>query len=70
MVKQTMSEKTASKRHRWKSLDANLQSIQTWRCIKCDLLKTTQYDSDNLYEMRGGRSWQRFAPPCPPDEDE
>jgi hypothetical protein len=58
------------KRHRWKSLDCYLERVQTWRCIKCDLLKITEYDSDNLYKMRGdGRTWYRFAPPCPPPDE-
>jgi hypothetical protein len=61
-------EPTAGKRHRWKSLDTYLPN-KHWRCIRCDLLKETEYDSDNLYSMRDGRTWHRFAPPCPPDAE-
>jgi hypothetical protein len=65
------------KRHRWKSLDTYLPN-KNWICTSCGLLKVAEYDSDNLYRMparktaaktRNERTWYRFAPPCPPDEE-
>jgi hypothetical protein len=55
------------KRHRWKSLDTYLPN-KNWECTQCGLHKVTEYDSDNLYTMRDGRTLYRFAPPCPPSD--
>jgi hypothetical protein len=65
--KQRLARRLPRKRHRWKSLDTYLPN-KNWECTQCGLHKITEYDSDNLYMMRDGRTWHRFAPPCPPPD--
>jgi hypothetical protein len=58
---------TLRRRHRWEAYGDHFYSgAKTWHCIRCGLQRITRYDSDNLYIMNGVRTWQRFAPPCPP----
>jgi len=54
-------------KHRWKATsDHFYPGPKDWRCIKCGLGKTTDYECKPEYYW-GGRTWWRFAPPCPPD---
>jgi hypothetical protein len=60
---------TASKRHRWKATsDHFYPGPKYWHCIQCGLLKVTEWECKPAYSMRDGRTWHRFAPPCPPGE--
>jgi hypothetical protein len=60
--------KMASRRHRWKSMDSHVApGPKYWRCVKCDLHKRTEWEEKPEYYEPGGRTWKRFAPPCPPE---
>jgi hypothetical protein len=57
-----------AKRHRWKSTSGHFYSgPKFWHCIKCDLQKVTEYECEPTYHWRDGRTWRRFALPCPPE---
>jgi hypothetical protein len=56
------------KRHRWKPTDDHFNpGPKYWRCIKCGLQKVTEYEEKPTYHWHDGRTWRRFAPPCPPE---
>jgi hypothetical protein len=56
------------KRHRWETTgDHWYPGPKGWRCVQCGLLKVTEWQEKPLYRMPDGRTWHRFAPPCPPD---
>jgi hypothetical protein len=57
------------KRHRWKANISYKFREPNWVCVQCGLLRDTSCGSGGTleyYEMGGGRTWYRFAPPCPP----
>jgi hypothetical protein len=55
------------KRHRWKAThDHFYPGPKYWECIQCGLQKITEWEEKPRYSMRDGRTWYRFAPPCPP----
>jgi hypothetical protein len=55
------------KRHRWEAVsDHFYPGPKSWRCIRCDLQKTTEWECKPEYRMPDGRTWHRFAPLCPP----
>jgi hypothetical protein len=60
-----------SKRHRWEpTSDHFYPGSKYWRCIKCGLKKTTEWEEKPTYRWHDGRTlktWKRFAPPCPPE---
>ena len=56
-----------SMRHRWKLTSNDPKAPQC--CIKCGLLRLEEYNCLRLY-WKGGRRWKRFAPPCPPPQEE
>ena len=59
-----------TKRHRWEPIGNHFYSPRQWRCIKCGLQRLTEYDADNeYYHHQGNRTWIRFAPTCPPEEE-
>jgi hypothetical protein len=54
-------------RHRWEATHNHFYpGPKYWRCIHCDLLKVTEWEEKPEYRARDGRTWHRFAPPCPP----
>jgi hypothetical protein len=59
------------KRHRWKATHDHFYSgPKYWQCIQCGLCKMTEWEEKPVYGMPGGgRTWHRFAPPCPPPQD-
>jgi hypothetical protein len=57
------------KRHRWEETTGMplMNGVRFWRCIHCGLHKRTEWEEKPEYTMVGdGRTWHRFAPPCPP----
>jgi hypothetical protein len=55
-------------RHRWMcASDPIYTSPKFWRCPNCGLRKVTEYECEPHYRGRDGRTWERYAPPCPPD---
>ncbi len=57
-----------TKRHRWRATADHFYSgPKYWVCKDCGLRRVTEYDEDTRYsEGDGGRTWRRYAPPCPP----
>jgi hypothetical protein len=54
-------------RHRWKAThDHFFPGPKYFRCIKCRLGKMTEWEEYPKYFEPGGRTWERYAPPCPP----
>jgi hypothetical protein len=57
-------------RHRWRNTDVYLNPGRKYfRCVQCNLLKVTEWDEKPYYTWSDGRTWHRFAPPCPPPPD-
>ena len=64
-----MATTKMANRHRWEPTSDHFYPGQKpWRCIKCGLLKVTEWEEKPEYSQPGsGRTWKRFAPPCPPE---
>ena len=63
-----MPDRRVSRRHRWAPPgDHFFPGPKYWRSLKCGLQKMTEFECKPSYRWTDGRTWKRFAPPCPPD---